>query len=316
MDASERTRLRAMHAKIGALRFEEPDTVVSYDGGEVCALGFFVSTHAALIVGAVNALPTLLDALDAAEREHATDCDLIARQRDILTAVADALKGAPAALSSHSHHDLGEVARRVVSERDDLRAKAGDDHPWGQWAQAFQRERDEARRQRDAAEHEGDDARAEVETLRAALYEARTQRMDAWEDEDLAKARAETAAEKLAAAERELAVLRAQFPPLLAVHDALVAAAALPGAGVSPEEMVAAVRAQAWAEGVEAMRSVLDNALVTLACCAEVDAGLGADRDEEQTTKASAFDRALAMLRAMPAPRAAFIPLPGAEVSQ
>lgn len=152
--------------------------------------------------------------------------------------------------------------------------------------------------------------------LRAALYEARTQRMDAWEDEDLAKARAETAAEKLAAAERELAVLRAQFPPLLAVHDALVAAAALPGAGVSPEEMVAAVRAQAWAEGVEAMRSVLDNALVTLACCAEVDAGLGADRDEEQTTKASAFDRALAMLRAMPAPRAAFIPLPGAEVSQ
>lgn len=140
--------------------------------------------------------------------------------------------------------------------------------------------------------------------LRAALYEARTQRMDAWEDEDLAKARAETAAEKLAAAERELAVLRAQFPPLLAVHDALVAAA-LPGAGVSPEEMVAAVRAQAWAEGVEAMRSVLDNALVTLACCAEVDAGLGADRDEEQTTKAGAFDRALAMLRAMPAPRAA-----------
>lgn len=115
---------------------------------------------------------------------------------------------------------------------------------------------------------------------------------------------------------RDLAVLRTQLAPLLAVHDALVAAAALPGAGVSPEAMVAAVRAQAWAEGVEAMRSVLDNALVTLACCAEVDAGLGADRDEEQTTKASAFDRALAMLRAMPAPRAALIPLPGAEVSR
>jgi hypothetical protein len=119
-----------------------------------------------------------------------------------------------------------------------------------------------------------------------------------------------------AAQATELAVLRAQLAPLLAVHDALVAAAALPGAGASGEAMVAAVRAKAWAEGVEAMRSALDNALVTLACCAEVDAGLGADRDEEQTTKASAFDRALAMLRAMPTPRAALIPLPGAEVSR
>jgi hypothetical protein len=47
---------------------------------------------------------------------------------------------------------------------------------------------------------------------------------------------------------RELAVLRAQLAPLLAVHDALVAAAALPGAGASPEAMVAAVRAQASAD--------------------------------------------------------------------
>jgi predicted lipid-binding transport protein (Tim44 family) len=47
---------------------------------------------------------------------------------------------------------------------------------------------------------------------------------------------------------RELAVLRAQLPPLLAVHDALVAAAALPGAGASGEEMVAAVRAKASAD--------------------------------------------------------------------
>lgn len=48
----------------------------------------------------------------------------------------------------------------------------------------------------------------------------------------------------LDAAERERDVLRAQLAPLLAVHDALVAAAALPGAGASPEAMVAAVRAQ------------------------------------------------------------------------
>jgi hypothetical protein len=49
----------------------------------------------------------------------------------------------------------------------------------------------------------------------------------------------------------ELAVLRAQLAPLLAVHDALVAAAALPGAGASPEAMVAAVRAQASADARE-----------------------------------------------------------------
>lgn len=50
---------------------------------------------------------------------------------------------------------------------------------------------------------------------------------------------------------RELAVLRAQLAPLLAVHDALVAAAALPGAGASPEAMVAAVMAKASADARE-----------------------------------------------------------------
>jgi hypothetical protein len=49
----------------------------------------------------------------------------------------------------------------------------------------------------------------------------------------------------------ELAVLRAQLAPLLAVHDALVAAAALPGAGASGEAMVAAVRAKASADARE-----------------------------------------------------------------
>jgi hypothetical protein len=50
---------------------------------------------------------------------------------------------------------------------------------------------------------------------------------------------------------RELAVLRAQLGPLCAVHDALVAAAALPGAGASGEAMVAAVRAKASADARE-----------------------------------------------------------------
>ena len=55
---------------------------------------------------------------------------------------------------------------------------------------------------------------------------------------------------RLSAQATELAVLRAQLGPLLAVHDALREAAALPGAGASGEEMVAAVRRK----GAEAVR--------------------------------------------------------------
>ncbi len=55
----------------------------------------------------------------------------------------------------------------------------------------------------------------------------------------------------------ELAVLRAQLAPLCAVHDALVAAAALPGAGASGEEMVAAVRRKGVAEGAALMHTVI-----------------------------------------------------------
>lgn len=54
---------------------------------------------------------------DALRAEHAADCDLIARQAAILTAVADALKGPPPALSSHSHHDLGAVAAATVAQQ-------------------------------------------------------------------------------------------------------------------------------------------------------------------------------------------------------
>jgi hypothetical protein len=56
---------------------------------------------------------------------------------------------------------------------------------------------------------------------------------------------------RLSAQATELAVLRAQLSPLLAVHDALVAAAALPGAGASGVELVAAVWAKASADARE-----------------------------------------------------------------
>jgi hypothetical protein len=65
-----------------------------------------------------------------------------------------------------------------------------------------------------------------------------------------------------AAQATELAVLRAQLAPLLAVHDALVAAAALPGAGASPEAMVAAVRAQGVAAERERCARLCDEVVV------------------------------------------------------
>ncbi len=43
---------------------------------------------------------------------------LLARQRAILTGVANALRGDPGPLASHSHHDLAERAAAVVAERD------------------------------------------------------------------------------------------------------------------------------------------------------------------------------------------------------
>ena len=68
-------------------------------------------------------------------------------------------------------------------------------------------------------------------------------------------ARGATATALALTAERD--VLRAQLAPLCAVHDALVAAAALPGAGASPEEMVAAVRRKGVAEGAALMHTVI-----------------------------------------------------------
>jgi hypothetical protein len=47
---------------------------------------------------------------------------LLARQHEILTGVANALRGDPGPLASHSHHDLAERAAAVVAELDALRA--------------------------------------------------------------------------------------------------------------------------------------------------------------------------------------------------
>ena len=106
-----------------------------------------------------------------------------------------------------------------------------------------------------------------------------------------------------AAQATELAVLRAQLAPLCAVHDALVAAAALPGAGASPEAMVAAVRAQ----GAEAMRASIS---ATLDARAD---RLGKSTLPREGDIAAVFAEAAAVARGVPV-RA--LPLPGAEVSR
>lgn len=54
---------------------------------------------------------------DALRAEHDGEHDLIARQAAILTAVANALKGPPPALRTHSHHDLGAVAAATVAQQ-------------------------------------------------------------------------------------------------------------------------------------------------------------------------------------------------------
>lgn len=54
---------------------------------------------------------------DALRAERDGEHDLIARQAAILTAVADALKGTPPALRTHSHHDLGAVAAATVAQQ-------------------------------------------------------------------------------------------------------------------------------------------------------------------------------------------------------
>jgi hypothetical protein len=101
----------------------------------------------------------------------------------------------------------------------------------------------------------------------------------------------------------ELAVLRAQLGPLCAVHDALVAAAALPGAGASPEAMVAAVRAQ----GAEAMRATVLSA--TVLCTRACEASLKSGTMDERI-------RALLEVVASAHDLWVDLPIPGAEVSR
>lgn len=58
--------------------------------------------------------------IDEMEQENSSHHNLIMRQSEILRKTAGALKGAPEELSLHSHHDLMDVAHKLVRERDAL----------------------------------------------------------------------------------------------------------------------------------------------------------------------------------------------------
>ena len=84
---------------------------------------------------------------------------LLARQHAILTGVANALRGDPGPLASHSHHDLAERAAAMVRERDALRDAAREcldalEAPAPVW---------------DADESEHDEHAARLEVARGAL---------------------------------------------------------------------------------------------------------------------------------------------------
>lgn len=87
-----------------------------YEGG-----GIIRGEDTAFIAAARTEHPALIAAVrerDESLDEYAQLCD---RQAAILTRAANALKGAPGRLSSHSHHDVGELAEIMMAEIRGLR---------------------------------------------------------------------------------------------------------------------------------------------------------------------------------------------------
>jgi hypothetical protein len=71
-----------------------------------------------------EAMAKLMGQFDASAKlqEELRDADrVIGRQGDILTAVANALKGEPDELTMHDHSDLGRVARELVAQLERIR---------------------------------------------------------------------------------------------------------------------------------------------------------------------------------------------------
>lgn len=76
--------------------------------------------------------PALIAAVRERNEELSEFEELCNRQAAILSRAANALKGAPAPLSMHSHHDVGELAEVLMAEVRGLReqARAVQDDAW------------------------------------------------------------------------------------------------------------------------------------------------------------------------------------------
>lgn len=62
------------------------------------------------------------EAVAELENDQAEEHQLILRQGELLTGVVNALRGDPAPLYLHSHHDAAELASEVLAERDEALA--------------------------------------------------------------------------------------------------------------------------------------------------------------------------------------------------
>lgn len=82
-----------------------------------------VNQHARLfetVIAQADEIKRLTAERDAARKDVDEAETLVSKQAALLTGVANALRGDPAPLASHGHHDLPERAAAVVSERDRL----------------------------------------------------------------------------------------------------------------------------------------------------------------------------------------------------
>lgn len=229
MDRTERTRLRALYEGIALPLSSEPlgGTAIEIENAEGVYIGSVdiddgpgfdasesTESHAALIVGAVNAMPSLLDAVAAAEalrprdphrtghrcaccgREGAPEADGLCpwcseahateRERDSLRVALDLRNDTITAMRERATESVAACAA-AERARDDARedlARIGRlvecDSLVGVEIHAavehvVRHELDAARDAAERAERERDDARAEVETLRAEAVLLREQ---------------------------------------------------------------------------------------------------------------------------------------------
>jgi hypothetical protein len=122
IEASLRARSTTHDARVEVHGRDDAWSAMATNNGHM-TLTSVVSNASEL--GALEALAEAMG-LNADGSDPRTELDqldaLLARQHAILTGVADALRGDPGPLASHSHHDLAERAAATVAEAAQMRA--------------------------------------------------------------------------------------------------------------------------------------------------------------------------------------------------